>query len=73
MSTHDELKTQILTSRVHHKEIYRNLVLQLEKDISSKKRTHLQPCDIIHLSNLDLTYIKNLERQTKLCLYSSTS
>jgi hypothetical protein len=30
--------------------------------MSSKKRVHLQQFDIIHLSNLDLTYIRNFER-----------
>jgi hypothetical protein len=43
----------------------------LKKDMSSKKRVYLQQFDIIHLSNSDLTYIRNL-RETKLSLSPST-
>jgi hypothetical protein len=32
-----------------------------------KKRVHLQKFGIIRLPNLDLTYIRNPERETKLC------
>jgi hypothetical protein len=41
--------------------------------MTSKKRAHLQQFDIIHLPILDLTNIRNLERETKLCFYRSTS
>jgi hypothetical protein len=47
--------------------------LMLWKDIPIKKRVHLQLFGIIHLSNLNLTYIRNLDRETPLCLRSSTS
>jgi hypothetical protein len=33
----------------------------------SSKKIHLQQFDIIHLSNSDLTYIGNPERETELC------
>ena len=39
----------------------------------SKKRGYLQQFGIIHLPNPDLTYIRNSERETKLCLCPSTS
>ena len=39
----------------------------------SKKRAYLQQFGIIHLPNLDLTYIRNPERETKLYLCPSTS
>jgi hypothetical protein len=38
-----------------------------------KKRVHFQKFDIIHLSNSVLTYIRNPKRETKLCLWFSTS
>jgi hypothetical protein len=34
--------------------------------VPSKKKVHLQQFGIIHLSNSDLTYIRNLERE-KIC------
>ena len=39
----------------------------------SKKRVYLQQFGIIHLPNLDLTYIRNPERETKLYLCHSAS
>jgi hypothetical protein len=41
--------------------------------MQSKKRIHLQQFGIIHLPNPDLTYIRNPERKTKLCVCPSTS
>jgi hypothetical protein len=41
------------------------------KDISTKKRVQLQQFGIIHLSNSDLTYINNPERETELRLRPS--
>jgi hypothetical protein len=38
-----------------------------------QKIVHLQLFDVIHLSTSDLTYIRSLERETKLCLCSFTS
>jgi hypothetical protein len=35
--------------------------------MSSKKRVHLQQFGVVHLSNSDLTYIRNPEIETKLC------
>src|SRR6185312_12544462 len=41
--------------------------------MSNKKKAYLQQFSIIHLPNLNLTYIKNPERETKLYLCPSTS
>jgi hypothetical protein len=35
----------------------------------TSKKNYLQQFDIIHLPNLNLTYIRNPERETKLCVY----
>ena len=60
--------------RVCHILLDISCVLPISKKICQvKKRGYLQQFGIIHLSNSDLTYIRNSERETKLYLCPSTS
>jgi hypothetical protein len=51
----------------------KSCVLPTCEKICQVKRVYLQQFGIIHLPNPDLTYIRNLERETKLCFYPSIS
>jgi hypothetical protein len=61
------------TPRVCQILLGKSCVLPTCKNMCHVKRVHLQQFGIIHLPNLDLTYIRNPEWETKLYFYSSTS